>query len=248
MWELLVNLYQESLINQGEPRCLFPETKVFNEGWLLRSVLKVWKTSDQSSQLGFLPLPPDAKVYSEGQLRTPFAARFRGDPLAETHSRVDGIAGHFSIQGTKSGIDLDDGWSYAAIFEAKVFSPLSARTKKATRFGQLSRITACLINNVLQKEPAAAGDMHVVVLHAADNLHFAGKRISRSEVADEILNRLKGYKQAGELSAAVTRFEAGWEAVFERVSLGCHTWEDVLEEIGDGGLHQYYAFCKRFNS
>ena len=41
--------------------------------------------------------PAEARVYSEGQLRTPFEARFQGDPGAESHTRVDEVAGDFSI-------------------------------------------------------------------------------------------------------------------------------------------------------
>ena len=56
---------------------------------------------------GLWAFPAGAVVYSEGQLRTPFKARFQGDPQAESYTRVDGIAGDFSIaEGTKLGIEL----------------------------------------------------------------------------------------------------------------------------------------------
>ena len=110
MWEHLIELYEESRLNAGQPECLFAETLIFNEGWLLRSVLKEWRASSASSRLPFLHFPAEAVVYSEGQLRTPFKARFQGDPGAESHTRVDGIAGHFAIAaGTKSGTELAPG-------------------------------------------------------------------------------------------------------------------------------------------
>ena len=146
MWEHLIELYERSRLNAGQPECLFAETLIFNEGWLLRSVLQAWKANSTDSRLPFLPFPAEATVYSEGQLRTPFKARCQGDPRAETHPRVDGIAGHFSIaDGTKSGIELAPGCPplpvpcrgsslvgglarYDAVFEAKAaFGVPSAR-------------------------------------------------------------------------------------------------------------------------
>ena len=74
VWKRLLEIYQEGRLNEGQPECLFAETLVFNEGWLLRSALKAWKEwkmRSTSSSLPFLPFPPDAKAYSESQLRTP---------------------------------------------------------------------------------------------------------------------------------------------------------------------------------
>ena len=146
MWKRLLELYDESKLNEGQPECLFAETLIFNEGWLLRSVLKEWKASSKRYKLPFLPFPADARVYSEGQLRTPFKARFRGDSKAETNTRVDGVAGHFSIAtGTKSGIELACDCRYIAAFEAKLYSPIAKGTKRAPGYDQVSRTTACLI-------------------------------------------------------------------------------------------------------
>jgi hypothetical protein len=92
MLKHLLGVYEESRLNVGRPECLFAETEIFREGWLLRSVLKEWKTGSASSKLPFLPFPDDARVYSGGQLFTPFKARRRGDPRAETNTRIDGIA------------------------------------------------------------------------------------------------------------------------------------------------------------
>jgi hypothetical protein len=37
----LLQIYNQSRINPGEPACLFAETLIFNEGWMLRGVLKM---------------------------------------------------------------------------------------------------------------------------------------------------------------------------------------------------------------
>ena len=49
---------------------------------------------------------------------TPFKARPGGDSKAESHTHVDGVAGHFSIAaGTKLGIELVADCRYVAVFE-----------------------------------------------------------------------------------------------------------------------------------
>ena len=35
MWRHLLDLYEESRLNDGQPERLFAETMIFNEGWLL---------------------------------------------------------------------------------------------------------------------------------------------------------------------------------------------------------------------
>ena len=54
MWRHLLEIYQESRLNAGTPACLFAETLIFNEGWLLRSVLQAWKVGGARRGLPFL--------------------------------------------------------------------------------------------------------------------------------------------------------------------------------------------------
>ena len=133
MIDELLQIYEESRLNQGQPESLFNPTLIFNEGWLLRGVLRQWKLAPGKSCLPFLPFPADAKIYSEGQLYSPFAPRQRGDKLAEAHTHVDGIVGHFSIGATKSGIEVDAGCRYLAVFEAKLLQPDRRRHQQRPR-------------------------------------------------------------------------------------------------------------------
>jgi hypothetical protein len=246
MWNYLLEIYEESRINKGSPECLFAETLIFNEGWLLRSVLKEWKTGSPSSTFPFLPFPSDVKVYSEGQLRSPFKPRFQGDLQAESHTHVDGIAGHFSIaSGTKSGIELAPDCRYIAVFEAKIYSPLSRGVTHAPEYDQVSRTAACLIHALLESEVGTDCAAHVVVLCPEDNpdIDFGH---SKSEIRKPIRERLEGYKAEGGSTSELERFEAGWEAVLEQLHVDFETWEEVLSEIGAEGLMRFYGLCKQF--
>lgn len=244
----LLRLYDESLLNPGQPECLFAETLIFNEGWLLRSVLNRWKTQPPSSTPPFLPFPEDARVFSEGQLYTPFRARRRGDPEAETNSRVDGIAGHFSIaSGTKSGIVLVPHCRYIAVFEAKLYSRLAKGITNEPDYDQVSRTTACLIQGLLEARPQPGCKAHVVVLYPQDNLSINPSEFAKVHIGERIGKRLNHYKLAGETAPHITRFEASWEEALRLVEVHFETWEKVLSNIADGQLNRFYGLCKRFN-
>jgi hypothetical protein len=252
MWKNLLELYQESRLNVGEPECLFAETQVFNEGWLLRSVLKKWKTSSKRSRFPFFRFPPGAKVYSEGQLRTPFKVRRKGErtgkPKGESNTHVDGIAGDFSIaDGTKSGIELDPGCPYIAVFEAKLYSRIGKAIKNARDYDQISRTTACLIHALLAAEPRDDFQAHIVVLYPADRPYIDPDLYEDNHVKDEIAGRLNGYKEAGKPTEEIRLFEAGWEEMLEGIRRHFITWEEALDEIGDKELMRFYELCKEFN-
>ena len=164
MLKELLGVYEAGRVNPGAPDCLFPETLIFNEGWLLRSVLMEWLTTPESTRFGFLPFPEGVTGYSEGQLATPF----RGGSLRETNTRVDGIVGDFSITDTKSGIELKPDLRYIAAFEAKLFDPIGMGVKNAPWYDQVSRTAACLINSILRAERKGTYAAHLAVLYAED--------------------------------------------------------------------------------
>ncbi|MBU1749627.1 MAG: hypothetical protein KKA73_18240 [Chloroflexi bacterium] len=247
MLEELFSLYQDGLINQGHPKCLFAETLIFNEGWLLRSVLKEWQAHPPGSRLAFLPFPAGARVYSEGQLYTPFKARFRGDKRAESHTHVDGVVGDFSIADTKSGIVLDPAFRYIAVLEAKMHSPLARGTTNAPDFDQLSRTAACLIHAIIQTGTRADYRAHLAVIYAQANRRVDPAQYSKTHIESQIDKRLQAYVGTDQPDEASAPFITGWRDVLNRLQVWFLTWEDVLAEIGSEDLDRFYSLCRRFN-
>jgi hypothetical protein len=252
MWTHLLKLYEESLLNAERPECLFKETLIFEEGWLLRSVLKHWKTSSRRSDFPFFRFPSNAKVYSEGQLYTPFKVRPEsertGKRKGETNTRIDGIVGDFSIaEGTKAGIELAPGCEYIAVFEAKLYSPLSRGVKYADHYDQVSRTTACLIHSLLKAGPSRNCRAYVVVLHPEDSPKINEDDYPQSQIEEQIRKRLADYKSAGDCNEELEQFEAGWRGMLDQVKVRFKTWEEVLAEIGDAELGRFYDYCKEFN-
>lgn len=242
MIEELLRIYEESRLNPAQPECLFNPTLVFNEGWLLRAVLRQWKLAPGEAPLPFLPFPADATVYSEGQLHTPFAPRQRGDPLAEAHSHVDGIVGDFSIGATRSGIEVSADCRYLAVFEAKLYSQIASGTSRMAGYDQVSRTVACVINALLCAGCSGPIAAHVVVLYPADNAGINPARYGKTYLEQQIATRVQDF---GLPPTAV--FTRGWRAALETVQLWFVTWEEALAETADGQMREFYQLCQRFN-
>lgn len=243
----LLRLYDESRINPGPPECLFAETLIFNEGWLLRAVLKAWKDQTCPSPFDFLPFPAGVHVYSEAQLRTPFKERFRGDKQAEGHTHVDGIGGYIGKNGTKSGITLAPNCGYLAVFEAKMSSPLSDRTANIAQYDQVSRTAACMIYAILQSGCPHDLVAHLVVLHPQDNRHIDPSRYTKTHLESQIADRASGYRRSTTRGKTDTKFFDRWRPVLDRIQIQFLTWEEVLAEINDANLDRFYNLCKQFN-
>ena len=243
MLKELLDLHEAGRINPGKPEYLFPETEIFNEGWLLRLVLKEWLDGSGGSQFGFLPFPDGITAYSEGQLYTPFK---RG-PHREGNTHVDGIVGDFSIEDTKSGIELKPNLSYIAAFEAKLYARLSADVKYAPGYDQVSRTAACLINSILLAGAKDDYSAHLVIVYAEDNRYIDPDLHTRDYVEKQITKRLQGFLKGAEPGDAVERFAQGWRDVLDHLQIRFHTWEKVLAEIGNDDLDEFYILCKRFN-
>jgi len=238
----LLRIYDESRLNHGKPECLFNPTLIFNEGWLLRAVLRQWKLTPDKSRLPFLPFPAETKVYSEGQMYSPFAPRQRGDKLAEAHTHVDGIVGDFSIGATKSGIEVSADCRYLVVFEAKLYSPIAGGISNAPGYDQVSRTVGCVINSLLRAGCPGPCSAHLVVLYPTDHAGINPARYNKSYLEHQIAARVESFGLAPS-----SAFARGWRAALDTVRLSFVTWEDVLAEIGNDPLNQFYQYCRRFN-
>ena len=102
----------------------FPPTILYNEGWLLRLVVDWFSSSGITDHP--LSYPKDGYWFSEARLASAFLPRFRGDPLAESHTNADGVIGHFKIGSTgKTNLALTPDSTHIVLLEAKLYSGLS---------------------------------------------------------------------------------------------------------------------------
>lgn len=255
MIEELMKIYNNSMLNKGEPKCIFAESElVFNEGWLLIEILKRWKELKGKTKFSFLPFPDDVKVFTEGQLYTPFKAisGIKGN-YAEKNTHVDGIVGNYSItKGTKRGIKLDEDFKYLAVFEAKIYSPLQKGVKNADNYGQVSRNIACIINSVIKEVNGNNNIIHFVVIYPKDSIK--SEKYPKEFIKREIKGRLKGYEKDVPAKSEDIRFDEffqfkrRWEPVLKDININFVTWEEILSDLGEKDrINEFYELCKEFN-
>ncbi len=234
--------YDKSCLNEGQSKSPFNPTLIFDEGWLLRSLMQRWKVAPSASALPFLPFPADATIYSKGKFCPPFVPRYRGDQLAEAHTRANGIVGGFSIRGTKTGIEVHADCGYLKVFQAKAYNLIADEATHAPGYDQLSRTVACVINSLLRAGCPLSCDAHIVVLYPADNGKIHSENYSKDYLETKIAMRIEQYG----LDPA-TPFALGWGAVLDPMRLSFVTWESALEESGNQRLMRFYTLCKHFN-
>lgn len=255
MIQKLIDIYEQSKLNKGIPECIFPETEIFNEGWLLRGILNSLmgiKDIKDTVLSDFLPFPDDSKRYSEGRLDTPFKPRFKGDSnYTETQTPIDGIVGHFEIYGTKkSGIKISDNFNYLSIFEAKMYSSIGKGKKEVPNFSQVTRIISCMIFQIMKIEKLENKKIFLVILYPDDHANIDCLKYTNQFIKDEIKERLKNYKNGFEknLSPDLIEFESKYEKTIEMINIRFITWEQILNEIKtDTLIIKFYDLCKKFN-
>jgi hypothetical protein len=268
----LMEIYENSRLNDGEPGCIFAEmlgvkkiTDVFNEGCMLSVILGKWEVLNCQSKISFLPFPKGVKFCSENsevrlsnnfkkkqlQLYTPFKPRSRSpkDKEGETNARVDGIVGDFYFSlGTTSGIELDKAFKYLAVFEAKMYSGMSSKTKNVGEYDQVSRTIACIINSVIKTGISKDDNLiYYIVIYPKDNYKIDPAIYTKEFIETQIGERISGYKHGGAIKNEFNDFEMQWKDILKRVNIEFITWEAVLDEIDDNDISKLYALCKEFN-
>ena len=237
-------------INQETPN--FPPTLLFNEGWLLRLVVNWFSTSGLTGHP--LSFPKDGHWFSEALLPSAFLPRFRGDPLAESHTNADGVIGHFTLGSTgKSDLALRPDAVHFVVLEAKLYSGLSKGVTNATYFDQASRTVAC-IAEVLKRadcRPESFTNLGYYVLAPAEqiNTRTFTRHLDKSSINEKVERRVSSYK--GER----IEWSKNWfTPTLDNIEIGSISWESLLDIVKDKDsravqdLFDYYSSCMRFNS
>jgi hypothetical protein len=237
-------------INQETPN--FPPTILYNEGWLLKLITDWFSISGITDHP--LSFPKDGHWFSEASLPSAFLPRFKGDPLAESHTNADGVIGHFMI-GTKGKTDLEliPDATHFVVLEAKLYSGLSKGVTHAKYYDQAARSVAC-IAEVLRRadrKPKSFSQLGFYVLAPQDQIksRMFSRYLDKQSIKDKVKRRKKPYDR--ELDEW---FKEWFIPTLEKIEIRSISWEAVLDtinkedsEIG-GSLFEYYSLCLRFNS
>lgn len=256
----LVEIYEQCKLNSGIQECIFNETEVFREGWLLICVLNCLmniKAEDIEDKdlYGFLPFPTNGIIYSQGQLQSPFQPVIKSGKCGEGPTKFDGIVGQFRFKNkTKTMITILDDFDYLSIFEAKMYSDLHKGLKYAENYSQVTQIVSSMINNIMNYDKIEEKKIFLIILYPVDNQNIAPSIYSEDFIKGQIKERIKNYKicfkdqHTGDKWDNLEKFEKNYERLLKVIKIRFIPWEDIFKLIKtDNYSSSYYDYCKKFN-
>lgn len=234
-----------------------PGTLLYNEGWLLRLALAAGSKGADCLPFRF---EPTARWFSEALLYSAFLPRFRGDRLAESLTHADGVVGQFLFgAATKAGLGLSPECSQFVVCEAKVFSSLSAGTKRAPDFDQAARNVGCIAETLRR-----AGRRPISLYNSLGFFVFApakqiddgvfSSQMTREGIRGRLLQRVKMY-EAESNHAELQKWLDEWALpLVECMALSCCSWESVIDRVSvtypeyGASLREFYMHCLKYNA
>jgi hypothetical protein len=233
---------------------VFPPTILYDEGWMLRLILSAAATGVKCLPCSFAA---GAKWYSEALLHSPFLTRRQGDELAEAYTHADGVVGHFRVKaGTKTGVEIAPDAKQFVVLEAKMFSPLSAGTKKAPFYDQAARTVACMAST-LEQSRKQVGDLeslgfYVVAPESQIQRGVFDEQMTRESIERKVLQRIGQYGNEGKVDRR-NWFENTFLQLIRRIDLACWSWEKATELIVEqnhtegNAIREFYERCLIYN-
>ena len=235
---------------------VFPPTVLYNEGWMLRLILSAGAEGILCLPFRFLPA---SKWFSEALLYSPFLARHHGDELAETHTHVDGVVGHFRFTPeTKTGLEIAPDSKQFIVIEAKMYSSLSIGIKKAPFYDQAARTVACMAATVERaRRPVDEFEsigFYVVAPAEQINRGVFAEQMTHKSIVKKVRQRIEAYQKDGkDFSKLQTWFRGVFEPMVRRIDLGCWPWETAVDAIAaakpvEGSVVKgFYSRCLKYN-
>ena len=233
-----------------------PPTLLYNEGWMLRMIL-------DAVEMGLLLddiFPENARWFSEAQLKTPFG-RDKGGKY-ETNTHADGVVGDFSdLTDTKSGVELPSDAKNFLIFEAKMYSPLSSRTKNAPGFDQAARNVACIAYTLQRafRKPEKIKNMskvgfYVIAPQSQIDSGLFDAPMSSKSIRSRVSERIQQF--TGRSRDTLADWQQEWftplvEKMEIEKTLKCLSWEGLIDQITNQEIkteiEEFYKLCKKHN-
>jgi len=242
----------------AEAACI-PGTLLYNEGWLLRLALAAGSSGADCLPFRF---EPTARWFSEALLYSAFLPRFRGDQLAESMTHADGVVGQFLFDAaTKAGLRLEPECSQFVVCEAKVFSGLSAGTKRAPAFDQAARNVGCMAETLRRagRPMSLYKSLGFFVLAPASQIDAAlfSSQMSKDGIRDRLGKRVQMYDAQSNRKRYVElqKWLDEWALpLVDRMELTCFSWESVIDAVSKThaeygpSLDDFYKLCRRYNA
>jgi len=231
----------------------FPETDLYNEGWMLRLVLDYFKKSQVKGHP--LSFHEGSEWYSEGLLASPFLDRGpkKVRSLAEGYTHADGVIGHFKIGKDKKGeLTLNEDATQIVVIEAKMNSKLSKGVSNAVYYDQAARNVACIVE-LVRKNARVIGQykkiaFYLIAPKCKIDEPNSFLEMSRESIERKVRERVQGYE------GTKNRWHKEWfQKTINQMEIGVFSWEDIIDfvknEESEAGnyLNGFYEKCLEYN-
>jgi hypothetical protein len=229
-------------------------TLLYNEGWMLRLVLKWF--SDHKGIDHHLSMKENTRWFSEGLIKSKFAATFRGDNLAEGYTHADGLYGDFVIGGNGFGdVALKDNCRQFAVVEAKMFSKLSPGITHSPNYNQFARNVACICNLVTESKQNVEDIGFFVIIPKLQitNEGTFYQYFDNENVMDVVLERVNQYKGREDFEEKKNWYNNSFMPFLKKLNTEILTWEEIIEFINShdpkygSELNKFYEKCVHYN-
>jgi hypothetical protein len=159
------------------------------------------------------------------------------------------VAGHFHIGATgKADLALDAGATHFALFEAKLFSPLSPGVSNARGYDQAARSVACVAEILARArcspESMAHLGFYVLAPHSRIQAGVFTRQANHASISEKVARRAAAYD-----GALDGWYETWFRPTLAQMDIRCVSWEEVIEDVAaenaatGQALAAFYARC-----
>ena len=236
-------------------KAIAPGTLLYNEGWLLRLALSAAARGVPCLPFSFVS---GSRWFSEALLCSAFLPRFRGDRLAEQYTHADAAIGDFNFRDTKSGLVLGAQCRQFVVCEAKIFSPLSAGTKRAPSYNQAARNVGCMAETLRRNGRPLDTYQHVSFCVFAPGAQISAgtfaEQVAKANISDRLAERVESYRGEREFPRLGEWLKEWAFPLLEKIDLVCCDWESVIQQIASTdrnlgeALQRFYDSCLKYNA
>jgi hypothetical protein len=229
-------------------------TLLYNEGWMLRLVLKWF---DEHKGIDHcLSMKENTHWFSEGLIKSKFAATYRGDDLAEGFTHADGIYGDFIVGGDGFGdVVLKENCRQFVVVEAKMFSKLSAGVTHSPNYNQAARNVACICNLLTETKQAFDNIGFFVIIPKSQILNEKTfyEYIDKDHIRNVVQERVNQYKNREDYAEKNDWYNNCFVPFLEKINIEILTWEEIIDFITEkdkiygNDLQEFYKLCRRYN-
>ena len=242
----------ESIKELEDQKSNIPPTQLYNEGWMLRLVLKWFNANTEINHE--LSMKKQTRWYSEALLSSRFLPKSQKDKLSEKHTHADGVYGDFDIVG-KGDLLLKENCRQFVVVEAKMFSKYSKGTKNAPNFNQAARNVACMCNIVTNSGQKNIDDISFFTIVPEEQISQEKtftEYINIEHIKKTVLMRINKYNDRSDYQKYLEWYNS-FLCFCKKIKIKLFSWEEIIKYIisndPDYGndLNTFYEYCIKYN-